>query len=61
MENPVDRSTIHFFERLNEFAGKEEVIEICDWLHHFAFDTIGGLAVCKPSSVMIGLWGEQDS
>ena len=46
MEGPIDRVVEALFERLSDFAETGKVIEICDWLHYFAFDAIGVFTVC---------------
>lgn len=50
MEMPVDRVTETLFDRLSGFAETGETIEICDWLHYFAFDAIGVFTVCTRIS-----------
>ena len=50
MEKPVDRVIEVLFDRLSGFAETGEVIEMFDWLHYFAFDTIGVFTVCTRIS-----------
>ena len=46
MERPVDSFIEALFDRLSMFTRTSEVIEMFDWLHQFAFDTIGVFTVC---------------
>lgn len=45
LERPVDRVIEALFERLCDFAETGEVIEVFNWFHCFAFDSIGMLTV----------------
>ena len=50
MERPVDKVIEALFDRLSGFSETGEVIEMCDWLHYFAFDAIGVFTVCTRIS-----------
>ena len=45
LEKPVDRAIEALFERLYGFAETREVIDVFNWFHCFAFDSIGMLTV----------------
>ena len=45
LEKPVDRAKEALFERLYGFAETGEVIDVFNWSHCFAFDSIGMLTV----------------
>ena len=46
MEKPLDKVVEALLDRLSRFADTDEMIEMCDYLHYFAFDAIGVFTVC---------------
>ena len=45
LEKPVDRAIEALFAKLSGFAKTDVVIDLFDWFHCFAFDSIGMLTV----------------
>ena len=57
LERHVDRAIEELFERLYDFAETGEVIDVFNWFHCFAFDSIGMLTVWSRIllSAMLGV------